>query len=179
MLSDYRIANQYHDAELYPEGIISGFFGSLTQKAVQRFQVKHGIVSSGTPGTTGYGHVGPKTRATLASVYGGSAPSSSSETGTTASASSGAFTKSLATGMNHPDIVRLQQLLNSDPDTQLTDTGAGSPGSETDFFGAFTRKAVQKFQVKYGIVSSGSPDTTGYGYVGPKTRSKLGEVHSL
>lgn len=59
------------DVSVYPEGIVSGFFGALTEKAVQRFQAKYGIVSSGTPATTGYGRVGPKTRAKLNEVFGG------------------------------------------------------------------------------------------------------------
>lgn len=56
------------DPALYPEGIVSGYFGTLTEKAVQRFQKKYGIASSGTPSTTGYGAVGPKTRAKLNEV---------------------------------------------------------------------------------------------------------------
>lgn len=53
------------DPVLYPEGLVTGFFGPATERAVQRFQKKYGIVSSGTPVTTGYGTVGPKTRAKL------------------------------------------------------------------------------------------------------------------
>ena len=56
------------DPSLYPEGTISGYYGALTEQAVKRFQQKHNIVSSGTPLTTGYGTVGPKTRATLNSL---------------------------------------------------------------------------------------------------------------
>ena len=43
----------------------TGYFGKFTQAAVQSYQRSHGIVSSGTPTTTGYGVVGPRTRATL------------------------------------------------------------------------------------------------------------------
>ena len=39
--------------DIYPEGIVTGFFGSLTETAVRRFQEKHGIESIGI--------VGPKT----------------------------------------------------------------------------------------------------------------------
>lgn len=56
------------DSRIYPEGTISGYFGALTQAAVQRFQVRHGIVNSGTPDSTGYGLVGPTTRATIGAV---------------------------------------------------------------------------------------------------------------
>lgn len=39
--------------DIYPEGIVTGFFGSLTETAVKRFQEKYGIESIGI--------VGPKT----------------------------------------------------------------------------------------------------------------------
>lgn len=45
------------DREIYPEGIVSGYFGPLTAKAVRKFQMKHGIEAVGM--------VGPKTRAKL------------------------------------------------------------------------------------------------------------------
>ena len=43
----------------------TGFFGALTEAAVQKFQASKTIVSSGTPATTGYGLVGAKTRAAI------------------------------------------------------------------------------------------------------------------
>ena len=58
------------DNTIYPEGLVTGYFGQLTEKAVQRFQAKYNLVSSGTPGTTGYGLVGPKTRAKLQEIFG-------------------------------------------------------------------------------------------------------------
>ena len=58
------------DKEIYPEGIVTGYFGPLTLKAVQRFQCKYGIVCQGDPQSTGFGRVGPKTRAKLREVFG-------------------------------------------------------------------------------------------------------------
>lgn len=58
------------DPSVYPEGLITGYFGPLTEKAIQRFQSKNNIVSSGNPQTTGYGLAGPKTRAKLQEVFG-------------------------------------------------------------------------------------------------------------
>jgi len=46
---------------------VSGYFGQLTQSALKRWQQIHGIVSSGTPATTGWGTVGPRTRKAIAS----------------------------------------------------------------------------------------------------------------
>lgn len=48
----------------YPE--ITGYFGLATRAAVERFQEREGIALSGSPSTTGYGAVGPQTRAALA-----------------------------------------------------------------------------------------------------------------
>ena len=53
------------DVSIYPEGTVSGYFGGLTELAVQRWQARNGIVSAGTAATTGYGAVGPKTLAAM------------------------------------------------------------------------------------------------------------------
>jgi len=58
------------DATIYPQGLVTGFFGRLTRAAVQRFQVREGIVASGDEGSTGYGVVGPRTRAALGKAAG-------------------------------------------------------------------------------------------------------------
>ncbi len=47
---------------IYPEDAVTGFFGSSTLAAVQKWQAEHGIVSSGSPDSTGFGTVGPLTR---------------------------------------------------------------------------------------------------------------------
>lgn len=57
------------DKSIYPGGLITGFFGPLTQKAVQRYQIANGIVKSGSPSLTGFGRVGPITRASLNSRF--------------------------------------------------------------------------------------------------------------
>ena len=58
------------DKEIYPEGRVTGYFGPLTLKAVQRFQCKYGIVCGGDYKSTGFGRVGPKTRKKLQEVFG-------------------------------------------------------------------------------------------------------------
>lgn len=87
---------------------------------------------------------------------------------------SAVFTKSLSLGAVSSDIKRLQQLLNSDPETKIAATGAGSPGNETDRFGLLTKAAVIKFQIKNGIVKTFKD--LGAGTFGPKTRAKLKEL---
>ncbi len=69
------------DPSVYPEGLVTGYFGSLTQAAVQRFQAKNGIVSSGSPSTTGYGQVGPKTAAVILAQCGGGSAASAAPVG--------------------------------------------------------------------------------------------------
>ncbi|MFH1979301.1 MAG: peptidoglycan-binding protein [Patescibacteria group bacterium] len=155
------------------------YFGGLTSEAVKKFQAKYGIVSSGTAETTGYGLVGPSTRAKLNEVFSGTTTVTTPQApqvGGQATGISATFTSGMAIGMESADIKRLQQLLNSDPDTMIASSGVGSPGNETEYFGSLTEKAIQKFQMKHGVVSSVSD--VGYGYVGPKTRAKLNEVFS-
>ena len=55
---------------IYPEGLVTGFFGPATERAVERFQVRYVIIPGGTPETTGYGVVGPHTRAKIAELCG-------------------------------------------------------------------------------------------------------------
>ncbi|MEK7509147.1 MAG: peptidoglycan-binding protein, partial [Patescibacteria group bacterium] len=54
------------DPSVYPEGLVTGYYGALTEAAIKRFQCKNKIVCDGTPETTGYGVTGPRTAAILA-----------------------------------------------------------------------------------------------------------------
>ncbi len=54
------------DKAIYPEGLVTGYYGALTEAAVKRWQAKFYVVSSGTPASTGWGVVGPRTAAVLA-----------------------------------------------------------------------------------------------------------------
>lgn len=59
------------DPNIYPEGAITGTFGPATERAVQRFQERNGIVAYGDPFTTGFGVVGARTRAVINAQCGG------------------------------------------------------------------------------------------------------------
>lgn len=55
---------------VFPSNVTArGYYGAITVKAVQDFQIKHQIVFSGSPETTGFGKVGPKTTAKLQELY--------------------------------------------------------------------------------------------------------------
>lgn len=161
-------------ADLYPEGTVSGYFGPLTMRAVERFQVAYGVASAGLPG---YGSVGPKTREKLQQVFSAASGAATvvAPAPVSAVASTALFIRDLQKNSSGADVKQLQMVLNSNVATQITASGAGSPGNETDYFGLLTEKAVQKFQEKYGIAVSGD---SGYGIVGPLTRAKLIEVAS-
>ena len=133
----------------------TGYFGALTSKAVQAYQASKGISQTGA--------VGPLTRATLASDSGSTLPSPIT-TVSIPPTSSGTLYRTLSRGITGSDVITLQTLLAKLDYFQ---------GQVTDFFGLKTEQAVQNFQKDNGIVSSGTPASTGYGSVGAKTRGKL------
>lgn len=65
------------------------------------------------------------------------------------------FERNLQIGNSHPDVLKLQQFLNTHH-CQVSDFGAGAPGLETTFFGNRTRQAVMKFQAINNIPSTGN-----------------------
>ena len=75
------------------------------------------------------------------------------------------FTRDLTIGSTGDDVRALQQLLN-DLGFLIADTGPGSPGQESTYFGERTRQALIRYQQANNI----SPAS---GYFGPLTRSSL------
>jgi chitodextrinase len=80
------------------------------------------------------------------------------------------FTLTLSFGMQNSDVKNLQ--------TFLIAQGYLGPGYATGFFGSLTQSAVQKFQCAEEVVCTGTPQTTGWGLVGPKTRTALNAAAS-
>ncbi len=88
---------------------------------------------------------------------------------------SSTITANLRMGQTSPQVLLVQQILNRNGFI-ITQSGGGSPGNETSYFGSLTREAVRRFQCTKGIVCSGTEATTGYGRVGPATRSALNSL---
>lgn len=145
------------DPAIYPDGLITGYFGSKTQAAVKRFQATHGLPQ--------VGRVGPLTRTKLAEVFGGTpapapAPAPTPPTGAVT------LSRSLNLGAEGDDVRSLQEFLAKDLELY-------PEGRVTGYYGPLTRLAIQRFQERHGIAGPGVP---GYGSVGPKTRAKLNEL---
>lgn len=83
----------------------------------------------------------------------------------TVSAIPPALTRDLSFGSRGDDVALLQRF--------LTETGDYTYGEITGYFGSVTETAVKRYQSRLGIVLSGSPATTGYGTVGPRTRASI------
>ncbi|MBI4088406.1 peptidoglycan-binding protein [Candidatus Kaiserbacteria bacterium] len=79
------------DSAVYPDALVTGYYGALTQSAVQRWQAKFNIVSSGTPDSTGYGVVGPRTAAAISIICAGGSINGISGVGGPSSSPVGGF----------------------------------------------------------------------------------------
>lgn len=76
-----------------------------------------------------------------------------------------AFTRNLSLGANGAEVRSLQQFLNSKGYT-VASAGPGSPGQESIYFGAGTRRALARFQAAEKIYPAS-------GYFGALTRAKI------
>src|SRR3989338_1202772 len=135
-----------------------------------------GIVGGGGGGGGSYTYIPPVTATTSANTTGtlqAQLLAMQSQLAGMGGSAKSALTLRLTLGSTGPEVKILQQILNTDPETQVSLSGAGSPGNETTLFGGATLAALKKFQVKWGIVSEGNAATTGFGATGPMTRAKL------
>jgi hypothetical protein len=140
----------------------TGYFGPLTEQAVQQYQSNNGIVSSGSPDTTGYGFVGPQTRAALScngsAVAYANTGTNTTTTGTTYAPTTSSVTTSGASGT--PTIVFDQSSLTStSPSPVITGTAQGVSQIRIDIYGHTSITAT----VANGVWQAPVTESLGYG----------------
>lgn len=138
----------------------TGYFGGQTQAALARYQASVGIVPAA-------GYFGPLTRARIQGSTTGTTGQVTPATPATPAAS-GAFARDLTVGSSGEDVRALQVYLNTNG-ASIAVSGVGSPGNETNLFGALTKAALMRFQTSVGL----SPAV---GYFGSLTRAYI-EAH--
>jgi len=84
-----------------------------------------------------------------------------------------AFTRYIQKGDKGSDVQLLQWVLNSNSDTTVADSGAGSSGNETTYFGENTKQAVIKYQKKNNLGTQYGLFTIFSGALDEKTRVAL------
>ncbi|HEY4480379.1 MAG TPA: cohesin domain-containing protein [Candidatus Paceibacterota bacterium] len=83
-------------------------------------------------------------------------------------APAGGLIRNLFRGATGDDVKTLQQF--------LVNQGYTTADNITGYYGPATEVAVKAFQSAQGIVSSGDPVSTGYGFVGPSTRARINQL---
>ncbi len=155
-------------------GAETEYFGELTKQAVVRFQEMYAseiLIPAGLNAGTGF--VGPSTRAKLSAI----------DVATSVGAIAPPMAKAdlwrnLSEGSSGQDVRALQMILNANG-AVITESGPGSPGAETEFFGALTKNAVIRFQEKYADdILAPLGLTSGTGFVGPSTLKILNSLSS-
>lgn len=137
------------DEGLYPEKLITGYFGTLTETALKKFQKRHNLPQTGI--------TDPATQAKLSII-------SRSTVKLLVPEDLLIFSKDLSHGKQDDDVAALQKL--------LTYEGSYTAPVTDGIFGASTVQAVKTFQKKYGV----KPVS---GYFGVKTRHKVREITGL
>ncbi|MBT7717722.1 hypothetical protein HN699_05135, partial [Candidatus Uhrbacteria bacterium] len=131
------------------------YFGELTRQALVSWQQDNGLPA--------FGYFGPLTRELISSqgiVIEDIIDVDEIQEGEDVEV---VFDRDLTLGSKGEDVRELQKYLNKSGYI-LADSGPGSRGNETDYFGELTRQALIKFQKAVGIKPAA-------GYFGPITRS--------
>ena len=137
------------DEALYPEKLITGYFGSLTESALKRFQQKHDLPQTGVTDAA--------TQVKLNEVSRSLVKLSVPEDFVL-------FEHDLQYGTQGDEVQSLQEFLIYE--------GSYKEALVSGYYGAYTKNAVSIFQKKYGV----QPVS---GFFGPKTRHKVREITGL
>ncbi len=137
------------DEGLYPEKLVTGYFGTLTEQAVKKFQKRHNLSQTGI--------TDPATQAKLSIVSRASVKLEVPEDMII-------FNRDLSRGSQGDDVAALQKFLVYE--------GSYTEAIIDGNFGPAMVQAVKTFQKKYGV----KPIS---GYYGPKTRHRLKEITGL
>jgi len=137
------------DESLYPEKLITGYFGTLTEQALKKFQQRHNLPQTGITDVA--------TQAKLSIVSRSSVKLEVPEDIIL-------FTKDLSRGSQGDDVAALQKFLIYE--------GSYTAATADGVYGPSTVQAVKTFQKKYGV----RPVS---GYFGVKTRHKVRDITGL
>ena len=133
----------------FPENLITGYFGGITEKALKRFQEKYGLMRSGV--------IDAATQAKLRFI-------STTEKRLEVTGDLALFDNDLKLGNQGETVKALQEFLAYE--------GSYPEAKVSGHFGPLTKSAVMKFQKKYAI----EPPA---GYVGYKTRHRMQQLTGL
>ncbi len=143
------------NASVYPQGLVTGYFGPLTQAAVIRFQNLYGLSPVGYLDVSTLAKLNLLISQGLLPVGGAGGPVGSI---VLPFPTTFAFTSEMQFGMTSQQIAQLQAYLASNP-------AIYPQGLVTGYFASLTKAAVMRFQALYGIAQVGR--------VGPITLAKL------
>ena len=153
---------------VYPQAIISGYFGQFTRSAVIKFQEKYfGEILAPGGFDRGTGYVGTASRRKLNEILSKQKSASSASE----SLASGLIANSLAVGSAGEEVKILQNILIKE--------GVYENGKVTGIFDSSTKKAVKLFQEKYASeILTPIGLSEGTGFFGAATRKKVNELIS-
>lgn len=79
-------------------------------------------------------------------------------------------------GQSSPEVKKLQEFLNLSPDTAVAQSGMGSKGYETNYYGQLTANAVLRLQKKYGGFSAWELMWYKGTVMGPKSKALINRL---
>ena len=140
------------DNAIYPEGLVTGYFGSLTEAALKRWQAKNGIQSVGAAGPVTREAIKKATATTTPSIT-ATATVAPALASTSTVATSTAATSTVATSTppaSTPPVSTLGNIILSPSSGQVTNTvtitGSGFTATGNDvYFGAGAIKNLNSF----------------------------------